>query len=111
MPIVTEIAASLDAARDRLRDHAPPAVYLTVEEAARLARCNPKTVRRAFESGSLRAFRPARRVLLRDDDVRAWVEARAAAEPERSRPVRARRARRAEPTASVAMLRDMEPAG
>lgn len=104
---MTEIAASLDAARDRLRARVPvrdPGEYLTVEEAARLARCHPKTIRRAFQAESLRAFRPARRVLLREDDVRAWVEARGAAEPERPRRVRLGRP---EP-GSVAALRDME---
>ena len=105
---MSEISAQLQAARDRLQDdHVATAPYLTVEEAARLARCNPKTIRRAFTSGSLRAFRPAHRVLLREDDVRAWVEGQAAAVPvERPHPGRSR-PRRAAP-GSVRDLRDME---
>jgi excisionase family DNA binding protein len=102
---MTEISTDLDAARERLRDQAP-APYLTVGEAAQLARCNPKTIRRAFTAGTLRAFRPAHRVLLREDDVRAWIEGQAAAEPE---PPRAGRSRSRRPApGSVASLRDME---
>jgi excisionase family DNA binding protein len=65
--------------------------YLTVEEVAQLARCEHRCVRRAVQSGQLQAFRPARRILVREDDARAWIESRpAAASPQqaqRRRPV------------------------
>ena len=80
--------------------------YLTVSEAAQLARCSEKTIRRAFAAGRLRAFRPAGRVLLREDELRAWVERRAAAPAHREPPNRAR-ARRTQP-GSVASLRALE---
>ncbi len=100
---MSEIAERLDAARDRLRTEASP--YLTVDEAAAIARCNPRTIRRACESGELVAFRPARRLLFREQDVREWVESRrivtGAGRPRVSPP------RRAEP-GSVATLRAME---
>lgn len=102
---MTEISSQLDAARDRLRDETPTP-YLTVEEAADLARCHPATIRRAFGAGALRAFRPAHRVLLREDDVRAWVEGKAAVEEERPRPGRGRQ-RRQKP-GSVLELRQLE---
>jgi len=103
---MTEIASSLDAARERLRDQAPASGYLTVEEAAHLARCNPKTIRRAFTSGALRAFKPTSRVLLREEDVRAWIEGHTATTPyeHRGGPSRPRRPA----PGSVASLRDME---
>src|SRR5437764_3428640 len=43
--------------------------YLTVEEVARLARCEHRSVRRAIRSGRLRAFRPVRKILIREDDA------------------------------------------
>lgn len=83
----------------------PTAPYLTVDEAAGLARVSTKTIRRAFTSGALRAFRPAHRVLLREDDVRAWVESQAAATESRPRP----RARTRRPApGSVTQLREMD---
>jgi excisionase family DNA binding protein len=86
-----------------------PAEYLTVDEAAALARCHPKTIRKAFESGALPASRPAHRVLIRADDVRAWIEARPAAGTERRDPTaRPRRPARRAPD-NVAALRAMDP--
>jgi len=100
---MTDISTRLDEARDQTS-----APYLTVEEAAKLARCNPKTIRRAFTDGRLRAFRPAHRVLLREDDVRAWVEGRSAVEvaPGRRRSAAPRSRRPA--TGSVASLKSLE---
>lgn len=48
---------------------------LTVEEAAVIARCSIKTVRRAYTTGALTAYRRrgSRAVLLDPDDVRAWA--------------------------------------
>jgi excisionase family DNA binding protein len=50
--------------------------YLTVREVADLARCEHKAVRRAISSGQLLAFRVAGRLLVREADARAWIEAR-----------------------------------
>lgn len=94
---------------DRAGDREPDAgaELLTVSEAAAIARCNPKTIRRAFTAGRLRAFRPAHKILLREDDVRAWVESQTAVtEPA---PPRAGRSRSRRPApGSVAALRDLE---
>jgi excisionase family DNA binding protein len=48
---------------------------LTPEEAAAIARCSVKTVRRAYATGALIAYRRrgSRAVLLDDRDVLAWV--------------------------------------
>ena len=42
----------------------------------RPARCENKAVRRAIASGLLVAFRPARKLLFRELDARAWIESR-----------------------------------
>jgi excisionase family DNA binding protein len=48
---------------------------LTAEEAAAIARCSIKTVRRAYANGALTAYRRrgSRAVLLDDKDVLAWA--------------------------------------
>jgi hypothetical protein len=48
---------------------------LTAEEAATIARCSIKTVRRAYATGALIAYRRrgSRAVLLDDQDVLAWA--------------------------------------
>jgi hypothetical protein len=57
------------------RDHAP---FLTIEEAARIARCKPKTLRNLMANGTLREgdhfTRPrGRRPLMRYDKLLAWL--------------------------------------
>ena len=49
---------------------------LTPEEAAVIARCSVKTVRRAYASGALTAYRRrgSRAVLLDNQDVLEWVQ-------------------------------------
>jgi excisionase family DNA binding protein len=49
---------------------------LTAEEAASIARCSVKTVRRAYATGALTAYRRrgSRAVLLDNQDVLAWVQ-------------------------------------
>jgi excisionase family DNA binding protein len=49
---------------------------LTPEEAAAIARCSVRTVRRAYGSGALTAYRRrgSRAVLLDHQDVLAWVQ-------------------------------------
>ena len=48
---------------------------LTPEEAAEIARCSIKTVRRAYATGALTAYRRrgSRAILLDNDDVLAWA--------------------------------------
>jgi excisionase family DNA binding protein len=110
---MSDVSSDLDAARDRLREQARDSEYLTVPEAAQLARCNPMTIRRAFTAGVLPAFRPAHRVLLRESDVREWIESRPAVAPDRPRPARKSR-RRPAPNGkpvpgSAAHLREIDP--
>lgn len=83
---------------------APP--YKTISEAAELARCDQKTLRRAVTSGDLRAFRPAGRLLFLEADVREWVESRPARRAA-SRPRRRGQRRRAAP-GSVQAIRELE---
>jgi excisionase family DNA binding protein len=83
--------------------------YLTVREVAELARCEHKAVRRAITDGRLRAFQPANRLLIREEDARAWIEGRLALDvaghpPERRPTSRTSRAARG----SVADLKAIE---
>jgi excisionase family DNA binding protein len=97
----------LTAAQDSAQAGSSASPMLTVAEAAVLARRHPQTIRRAFEAGKLAAYRPGGgrgRVLLREDDVRAWLESQPAAQPERPSPSRSR----SSATDSVAALREME---
>lgn len=50
-------------------------MLLTAEEAATIARCSIKTVRRAYTTGALTAYRRrgSRAVLLDNQDVLAWA--------------------------------------
>ena len=50
--------------------------FITVPEAAEFARVDPKTIRRAITDGRLRAFKPVRKILIREDDVMNWIEGR-----------------------------------
>ncbi len=67
----------------------PPVRYLTIAEVAQTARCEHKAVRRAISTGLLTAFHVAGRLLIRETDALAWIEARPAAtatsEPRRLR--------------------------
>jgi excisionase family DNA binding protein len=49
-------------------------VYLTVREVAELAQCEHKSVRRAIRQGRLQAFRPANKILIREDDAETWIQ-------------------------------------
>lgn len=85
--------------------------YLTVQEVAELARCEHKAVRRAIRQGALRAFQPAKRLLIREDDARAWIESRLVAgmptpSPRLPSPRPGSTARQR--TGSVAALREIE---
>ena len=85
--------------------------YLTVDEVAELARCEHKAVRRAVRQGALRAFQPAKRLLIREDDARAWIESRpVAGTPPRNPPLPSPRPGSTAPrrAGSVAALREIE---
>jgi excisionase family DNA binding protein len=88
-------------------------VYLTVREVAAMARCEHKSVRRAIAAGRLHAFQPTNRLLIREDDARAWIEGRPVATtivpagPGRA-PGRPRRTPRSQGRGSVADLREIE---
>ena len=83
-------------------------IYLTVQEVADLARCEHKTVRRAIRAGTLRACGPTRKILVRDDDARAWIEDRPSPIVEKPRTTRPIRPRSTPSTASVAYLKQLE---
>ena len=107
---MTSTAKRPDGAAVRV-DEAPGPSYLTVHEVAVLARCEHKRVRRAIASGQLVAFRPAGKLLIREEDARAWIEghpvhATRLKEPDATQS-RRRAARRAS-AGDVAKLREME---
>jgi excisionase family DNA binding protein len=81
--------------------------YLTVQEVAAIARCEHKAVRRAIANGQLTAFRPAKRLLIREDDAQGWIEGRRAFKPNAGPKPRGGRTGQRGP-ASVAKLRDLE---
>ncbi|MCW2857881.1 MAG: hypothetical protein JWR52_3496 [Marmoricola sp.] len=52
--------------------------FFTITESCELARVSPKTIRRAYLCGELRAFQrvPNGKVLIRETDLVAWLESR-----------------------------------
>jgi excisionase family DNA binding protein len=84
--------------------------YLTVREVAELARCEHKAVRRAITAGRLRAFQPVNRLLIREDDARAWIEGRLVTQAAECQPARRRASSssRAAARGSVADLKAIE---
>jgi excisionase family DNA binding protein len=97
----------------RGREETEPAVtvYMTIEEVAQLARCEHRSIRRAIRAGRLQAFRPARRILVREDDAHSWIESRPALapalQPQRQQPA----PRAAGGPGSVARLKAIEAGG
>ncbi len=88
-------------------------VYLTVREVAAMARCEHKSVRRAIGQGRLPAFRPANKLLIREDDAEAWIEGRPALASSGSATRSSRRgalrvAKGSQGPGSVAELREIE---
>jgi hypothetical protein len=76
-----------------------------------MARCEHRSVRRAIRSGRLRAFRPARKILNREDDALGWIESRPALDPPRQPPRRRREPQPAAGPGSVARLKAIELSG
>jgi hypothetical protein len=66
---MTDIVKRRDGAAARVKQEAAGPDYLTVLEVAVLARCEHKRVRRAIASGQLVAFRPAGKLLVREEDA------------------------------------------
>jgi excisionase family DNA binding protein len=87
-------------------------VYLTVREVAAMARCEHKSVRRAITAGRLRAFRPANKLLIREEDAEAWIEGRPAITGSPAKPSPGsgppRPTMRSQRAGSVAELREIE---
>ena len=83
----------------------------TVDEVAQLARCEHRSVRRAIRSGRLRAFRSTRKILIREDDARAWIESRPALDPPRQPARRPPAPRPAGGPGTVARLKAIELSG
>ncbi len=48
--------------------------YLSLEEAADLARCSTKTIQRAIHARRLTAYRPGRRMVIAKADFDAWMK-------------------------------------
>lgn len=74
-----------------------------------MARCEHKSVRRAITAGTLRAFQPTNKLLIREDDAYAWIESRPVAAG--STPNRRATPGRRHPTpraGSVVELREIE---
>lgn len=105
---MSELADRFDRARERMRvEHGD---YLTVEQVAEIGHCHPKTVRRAISRGEIPAFRFGGRLLIREADAVARIEA------EPATPISARSGLpappRPNPAASahrVARMRDADP--
>jgi excisionase family DNA binding protein len=56
------------------QQNAQPPRYLTLKEAADLARTQPETVRYWIWQGKLQGFKPGRLVLVREADLHALIE-------------------------------------
>ena len=103
----------LDSPQRRLAVINDMTVYLTVREVAAIARCEHKSVRRAISAGRLQAFRPANKLLIREDDAAAWIEGTTAAALSGTGHSSARRSARrvakgSQGPGSVAELREIE---
>jgi len=101
MPIDPTEISQAQGLREQMRSP-----YLTVPEVAQFARCEQKAVRKAVHDGVLSAFAPARKILIREEDARAWVESRPARASASSRSAKPRR--RQQGPGSVAALREIQ---
>lgn len=50
--------------------------YLTLTDAVEIIPVAPITLRRAIKRGDLPAYKPAGRLLVREDHLEAWIESR-----------------------------------
>jgi excisionase family DNA binding protein len=72
-----EQAVATKTARDPEAPTAAPSEFMTVREVANIVKLHEKVIRRAYESGELRAYKPRGRIRIRRSDVEAWLEANA----------------------------------
>ena len=66
-------------------------VYLTLQQAAELSCSAPETVRYWIHVGKLPAYKPGRRVLIKESDLAALIESSPAGPAKRARPRKAAR--------------------
>jgi excisionase family DNA binding protein len=52
----------------------PEPEFLSVNTAAAIAGVNHMTIRRALDRGDLKRYQLGRKILIRQDDFRAWLE-------------------------------------
>jgi excisionase family DNA binding protein len=50
--------------------------YITLEEAGTLCSSPPETIRKWTRSGKLKGYRPGKLLLVREDELRAFIESR-----------------------------------
>ena len=49
---------------------------LTIDEAAKLAKCSYHTIHRAIKNGDLVAYKPGKTVLILEKDLTAWFQSK-----------------------------------
>jgi len=49
---------------------------LTIDEAAKLAKCSYHTIHRAIKKGDLAAYKPGKTVLILEKDLSAWFQSK-----------------------------------
>lgn len=49
---------------------------MTIDEAAKLAKCSYHTIQRAIKKGDLVAYKPGKTVLILEKDLTAWFESK-----------------------------------
>ncbi len=59
---------------------------MTIEEAAKLAKCSYHTIHRAIKKGDLVAYKPGKTVLILEKDLTAWFQSKRVHAPKVGRP-------------------------
>lgn len=49
---------------------------MTIDEAAKLAKCSYHTIHRAIKKGDLAAYKPGKAVLILEKDLAAWFQSK-----------------------------------
>lgn len=49
---------------------------ITIDEAAKLAKCSYHTIHRAIKKGDLAAYKPGKTVLILEKDLAAWFQSK-----------------------------------
>lgn len=50
--------------------------HITIEEAAKLAKCSYHTIHRAIKRGDLTAYKPGKTVLILEKDFTSWFQSK-----------------------------------